>query len=145
MGLVQFSLELNQWRLQKEFWQLVIWRKLGQQVHSTTICHMAACLHITDPLATMLRATKEFFQQASEKYEELKPKHEVLCQSFLSVRLQDPTITDVQQVVISQLVAKEQVRNAYWQIWALKGILVSMSISQVEITEPQGTHLVTNC
>jgi len=105
---------------------------------------MATHLQITDPLATSLQDATKLFQQASEKYEELKPKHKALCQSFLLAQLQDPTITDAQQVAISHLVAKEQVCDAYRWLWALKGILAGTSISQVEITEPQGNCLVTN-
>jgi len=55
---------------------------------------MAACLHITNPLVMTLIAAKVLFQ--------LKPKHEALCQSFVLAWLQDPTITDAQQVAISQ-------------------------------------------
>jgi len=145
MGLIQFLPELNQWRLQKEFWRLVIQRKQGWRVRSTTIRCMPTCLQIIDPLATSLQDAMKWFQQASEKYEALKLQHEALHQSFLLARLQDPTITDMQQVAISHLVAKECVCDAYHWIRALKGIPASTSISQVEITKPQGNCLVTNC
>jgi len=59
MGLIQFSPELNQWRLQKELWRLVIRRKLGRRVCATTIRRMATRIQVADPLATSLRdATK---------------------------------------------------------------------------------------
>jgi len=109
MGLVQFSPELNQWRLQKELWQLVIRRKVGCNVRANTICRLATRLHITDPLAKMLKEATTLFQHASTKYKDLKPNHEALRQSFLLARLHDPTISDAQQIALSHLVTKERV------------------------------------
>jgi len=109
IGLVQFLPELNQWHLQKELWQLVIHCKVSHQVRAHTICHLATCLHIIGPLAKTLRDATNLFQHASTKYEDLKPTHEALRQSFLLARLQDPMINDAQQIALSHLVAKERV------------------------------------
>jgi len=83
MGLVQFSPELNQWRLQKELWRLVIRCKVSHHVKATTIHRLATRLHITDPLAKTLKEATMLFQYASTKYKDLKPNHEALRQSFL--------------------------------------------------------------
>jgi len=77
------------------------------------------------------------------KYEDLKPNHEALRQSFLLARLHDPTISDAQQIALSHLVAKERVREAYRRIRALKGLPSGTSISQVEIADPQGPRVVS--
>jgi len=143
MGLVQFSPELNQWHLQKELWRLVICCKVSHHVKATTIRRLTAHLHITDPLAKTLKEATSLFQYASTKYEDLKPNHEALRQSFLLARLHDPMISDAQQIALSHLVAKERVREAYRRIRALKGLPSGTSISQVEITDPQGSCVVS--
>jgi len=78
-----------------------------------------------------------------DKYEELKPQHELLRQSFLAARLQDPTLSDAQHSAILKLIAGECNREAYRRIRMLKGSKVGTSISQVEITGANGPQLIT--
>jgi len=83
-----------------------------------------------------LSVATHLFKQAADKYEELKPQHKSLQQSFLAARLQDPTLSDAQHAAVLKLVAVECVLEAYQRIPALKGIKVGTSISQVEINHP---------
>ncbi len=78
-----------------------------------------------------------------DKYEELKPQHELLRQSFLTARLQDPTLSDAQHSAILKLMAGKRTREAYRHIQALKGTKMGTSISQVEITGANSTQLIT--
>jgi len=143
MGMIQFSPALNMWRQHIELWRLVIRRKQGHQVRAATIRRLASKLKIQDPLALPLAVTRRLFTQAKEKYEQLKPQHEMLRQSFLTARLLDPTLSDDQHKAISQLVKVERNRDAYRRIRALKGIRFGTSIRQVEITGPDGTQVVS--
>jgi len=84
------------------------------------------------------------FCQASAKYEEQKPHHELLRQSFLLACLQDPTLMDAQHMAVSKLASMEWKRDAFHQIKALKGTPFCTNISQVEIMELQGPQLVSS-
>jgi len=143
MGMTQFSPALNMWCQHRELWRLVIRRKNGHRVKAFTIRRLASWLHIQDPLAVSLAVAHCLFTQAVDKYEELKPQHELLCQSFLAARLQDPTLSNAQHSAILKLIVGERNREAYRQIRALKGSKVGTSISQVEITGANGPQLIT--
>jgi len=62
---------------------------------------MAAHLQVAHPLAVSLEFASKLFRQALAKYEEQKPQHEFLCQSFLLTCLQDLTLMDAQHVAVS--------------------------------------------
>jgi len=143
MGMTQFSPALNMWRQHRELWRLVLRRKNGHRVKASTIRRLASRLHIQDPLAVSFAVAHRLFTQAVDKYEELKPQHKLLRQSFLAARLQDPTLSDAQHSAILKLITGERNREAYRRIRALKGSTVGTSISQVEITGANGPQLIT--
>jgi len=78
MGMTQFSPSLNRWWQHKELWRLVIRQKNGHHIKATTIQCLAAWLQIQDPLAVSIVVAHWLFKQAVDKYEELKPQHELL-------------------------------------------------------------------
>jgi len=61
----------------------------------------------------------QYFQEAKQCYEALKPHHEILRHSFLLEHLQDPTLSDEQHTAISKLVALEWVHESFHCIRAL--------------------------
>jgi len=65
MGLVQFSPQLNYWRLSKELWRLVIRHQLGYRVRAETIRKMGCKLNVFDPLSLSLSAAQDCFCTAS--------------------------------------------------------------------------------
>jgi len=77
------------------------------------------------------------------KYKELKPQHEILCQTFLLHCLQDPTLSDAQHQAISKLMSVEKSRNGFHRIRSLRGGLQGSSISQVEINGEFGPQLIS--
>jgi len=144
MGAIQFSPDLNIWRNKKELWRLVLRRHLGYRVHAVTIRRLACKLHILDPLSVPLLSVRRYFQEAKQRYEALKPHHEILQHSFLLERLQDPTLSDEQHTAISKLVALERVRDSFRRIRMLRGLKLGSSISQVEIQGPSGPQVVSD-
>jgi len=116
MGLVQFSPQLNHWRLAKELWRLVIHRRLGYKVRAATIQKLGQKLNEPNVLSSSLSDAKARFRAVSIQYENAKPNHEILRQSFLFGRLQDPTLDDVHLLAIQKLVRLEKVRDAFRRI-----------------------------
>jgi len=95
------------------------------------------------PLAVLLEFASKLFHQALAKYEEQKPHHEILHQSFLLEWLQDPMMMDAQHAALSKMVAMEWKHAAFCWIKALKETPFCTNISQVEIIEWQGPWLLS--
>jgi len=119
MGAIQFLPDLNFWWNKKELWRLVLHWHMGYWVHAMTVWKLAHKLLILDPLSLPLTTVRQYFQEAKQHYEALKPHHEILWHSFLLERLQDPTLSDEQHTAISKLVALERVRDSFCHIRVL--------------------------
>ncbi len=145
MGMVQFLPELTVWWQKKELWRLVMHCKSGHHIWAQMIQWLAHCLHIRDPLLKSFEEAWECYKWTAAKYEELKPKHKLLHQTFLSARLQDLTLSDKHHAAITKLVSTKWVWEAYWWIQSLKGLHNCTSISQVEITGPNRPQLISGC
>jgi len=144
LGAIQFSPDLNSWRRKKELWRLVLHWRMGYHIHVTTIRKLAHKLHILDPLSLPFTMVHLCFQEAKQHYEDLKPQHEILRNSFLLERLQDPTLSDSQHTAISKLVSLERVRESFRRIRAIRGLKMGSSISQVEVIGPYGPQIVSD-
>jgi len=81
---------------------------MGYHVRVTTIRKLAHKLHILDPLSLPFTTVRLRFQEAKQHYEDPKPQHEILRNSFLLERLQHPTLSDSQHTAISKLVSLER-------------------------------------
>jgi len=114
----------------------------GHCIKAATIRRLAAQLQIQDSLAVSLVVAHQLYKQAVDKYEELKPQHKLLRQSFLAAHLQDPMLSDAQHSAIQKLVAGECSHKAYQHFQALKGTKLGTSISQVEITGENGPQVI---
>jgi len=117
---------------------------LGYRVRAETIRKMGRKLNVFDPLSLSLSAAQDRFRTASIRYQAAKPNHEMLRQSFLFSRLQDPSLDDAHYRAIQKLVRLEKIRDAFRRIRALKGIKQGSSISQVEVSGPLGSQIVSD-
>jgi len=94
-------------------------------------------------LLTSLSDAKQNYTQASTKYEELKPQHKILQQTFLMHQLQDPTLSDSQHQAITKLMSVKKSRDSFCRIHQLKGSFKGSSICHMEIPREFGPQLIS--
>jgi len=143
-GLVQFSPELNRWRLRCQLWRLVYQRRLGHPIKAKYLRRLANACSVENPLSVSKDIALFNYHLAWAQYGALKPQHELLHSNFLHAKLQDPTLSDTHHKAIARLVALESLRDAYRRIRALKNQQTGRSISAVEYSTPTGPALATS-
>ncbi len=118
-GLVQFYPKINLWHKHCTLWSLVLHRKAGFLVKAKLIHWLAIACPVLNPLSfSKEQATLEFLA-AQEKYNQLTPKHDLLCQEFLQLCFHNSTLSEEHHKVTARLVSLESLRNSYWHICAL--------------------------
>jgi len=123
---------------------LVLHRKAGFQVKAKFLNHLTRSCEILNPLSfSEVQATHKFLT-AQERYNQLKPKHNLLHQEFLQHCLHDPTLSKEHHKAIAQLISLESLQDSYQHICSLHNQTAGQSISSVEYTLPEGNTVATS-
>ena len=72
-------------------WKLVIKKLSGGKVSSSRIKHQAHSCGISKPLSITLPEAQRALKAAANRYDAMRPEHEVLRDNYLSGRLQNAT------------------------------------------------------
>jgi len=146
VGEVQFSPELNMWWQCQDLWLFALKRKQGWKIKATTIKKLAQqCQVLLHPLSVSEVEAKQHYICTRDKYYELKPQHDLLCQDFLSSWLNDPSLFNQQQAIAKLVQLKHQC-DTFWHTCYLKQPNKGASISQIEVSSPVGpqVHFTSN-
>jgi len=113
---MQFSPELNRWRLRCQLWRLVYQRRLGHPIKAKYLRRLAKACLVDNPLSVSTDLALFNYHLAWAQYVALKLQHKLLRGDFLHAKLQDPTLSETHHKAISRLVSLESLRDSYRQI-----------------------------
>ncbi len=140
---MQFSPELNRWRLRCHLWRLIYRRRLGHPIKAKYLRRLAKSCSVENPLSVSADLALLNYQLAWAQYVALKPQHELLRADFLHAKLQDPSLSESHHQAIARLVSLESLRDSYRRIRALWNQHAGRSISAVEYSTPNGPALAS--